>query len=214
LNCCYETPESFTRAFQKAFGQSPLAFRKTKREHTLFIKLDIEKQYTHQIYDGKIPPLEFVIFKDVKIIGKKILTTLENEQQATDIPRLFSDFIATKRFEQIQNQLHPNHLIGVYTEMTENEEFFFTLGSEVSNTNLIPEGMTFHTLPASKYARFFVEKSTPQDILAAWKYIYGFWMPQSQEQRNQGYDFEVYQDWSLGGPTFIYIPITGGPAYL
>src|SRR3989338_9156951 len=45
FNTCYETPESFTRAFKKHYGVSPRTFRQKKQEQILFDKLDILKTY-------------------------------------------------------------------------------------------------------------------------------------------------------------------------
>lgn len=59
-----------------------------------------------------------------------------------------------------------------------------------------------HILPAAEYARFSVEED-PSQFEAAWRYIYGTWMPNSGRSRQKGLDFEIY----FPNKTDIYIPM-------
>ena len=52
LDYGYETPESFTRAFRKAFGLNPLKYRNSRDEHPLFERFDVFNENHRINYSG------------------------------------------------------------------------------------------------------------------------------------------------------------------
>jgi predicted transcriptional regulator YdeE len=46
------------------------------------------------------------------------------------------------------------------------------------------------------------------ELVAAWKYIYAYWMPFSGRARQKGLDFEVYHQEKIE----IYIPMKPSPS--
>jgi AraC family transcriptional regulator len=197
----YDSAESFSRAFKHLFGLAPLEFRRAKLEHELFEPIDIFQPKFHHLSDIVQPTLQYVLFKQVTLIGAKTQTTLANHQQTIDIPRFFAECMQNNLLEKIPLKKDPIALMGIYSDMTDEEEFSYTVGCEVE-PSAVAENLAQQTLPSGKYARFHVA-GPPSLLEKAWRYIYGVWMPNSGEARNTGFDFEIYRD----NGTEIYIPI-------
>jgi len=94
-------------------------------------------------------------------------------------------------------------IFGIYSDMTDDEEFDYTVGVLVEKNSMVnSEAYVYHLLPAMEYARFTVQ-GDPSKLADAWRYIYGSWMPSSGRSRQTGLDFEVYYP----EKTDIYIPM-------
>jgi AraC family transcriptional regulator len=197
----YVTAESFSRAFKQAFGLPPLAFRHSKQEHELFEAIDISQPRFHHLTDIVKPELQFILFRQTLVMGAITTTTLANHQQTVDIPQFFAETMQNNLLQKIAFKKEPLALAGVYSDMTDDEEFSYTIGFTVDQITPT-DNLTAHTLPSGKYARFRVN-GPPSELEKAWRYIYGVWMPNSGETRSRGFDFEIYGD----GVTDIYIPM-------
>jgi AraC family transcriptional regulator len=202
FNAGYETLESFTRAFKKNFGVNPRKFRELNQECVLFEKLDIFKKYATQIdshLDFKLD-LEYVLYKESSILGLQIHTTLEGGQQAIDICHFANETLSTGKLAKFFD-LGQTPVFGVYTNMTDENEFYYTIGC-LERSNIKPsKQLVKHTIPTSTYAKFSLDRT--DRIKEAWHYIYGTWFPQNQRYRSTGYDFEIYYPNSVD----IYIPM-------
>lgn len=196
----YETPESFNKAFKKAYQCSPSEFRKQKSEFQIMRKLElIQHDFVKQPDNIS---LTFVYLPKQLVMGFKTKTTLENNQQTIDIPKFFAEVMRNNLLEKIPNVSNKQNIFGVYSNMTDEEEFDYTVGLLVEEiTHEIPT-LSFHILPAAEYARFTVV-GNPDKLENAWRYIYGSWMPASGRSRQKGLDFEIYYP----DKTDIYIPM-------
>ena len=199
----YETPESFTRAFHEMFHRNPSDFRKNPSQQELFPSFNFNSMFNLQKEPNQNTPLlSYVLLKETYVLGKKTKTTLAGHKQRQDIPEFFGKCMAEHLIDQIQNKKLPVALFGVYTDMTDEEEFNYTMGCEITTRSNSQNEFDFHTLPACKYARFTVN-GPPTLLEEAWRYIYGEWFPLSEQDRAKGYDFEIYGENS----TQIYIPL-------
>jgi len=86
--------------------------------------------------------------------------------------------------------------------------FDYVAGFEVYSTDDIPEGMVVWEIPEQKYAVF---PCTLKTIGEAYQHALQTWLPQSDYQRGDGPDFELY-DRSFnpkdeGSLLYIYVPI-------
>lgn len=199
LEAQFESPESFNRAFKKIFGLSPREFRNKKPEFTITPKLKLE-QHQSLIMPANIS-LAFVFLPEQYISGFRTRTTLAGQQQTIDIPNFFAKVMQQSLLQKIPNVLDPSQIIGVYSDMSDEEEFDYTVGLWVkkpTQTAIICS----HKLPAAEYARFTVQGDA-SGLADAWQFIYGYWMPYSGRARQKGLDFEVY----FADKTDIYIPM-------
>lgn len=206
LNAGYETPESFTRAFKQYYGMSPRDFRKGNQEQPLFEKLDILEEYAFKQpseMDFKLT-LEYVLYKQVRIQGFQIHTTLEGGQQAIDICNFANTIMGSKKLEKYFD-LSATPIFGIYTNMTDENEFDYTIGCLESSRIKPSAELVTHEIPTAQYAKFSLTRL--DRIKEAWHYIYGCWFPQNDQYRAPGFDFEIY------GPDTvdIYIPMLNIP---
>jgi len=207
LEAQFETGESFTRSFKKMFGMSPKEFRAQKKEFQTFRPLEI--RLDHFFVENLPKNIEFsFVFLDKQIVmAVKTRTTLENNKQVTDIPHFFDKCMKEKLLNNIPS-IDDKKIFGIYADMNDNEDFDYAIGLLVQNTQkLLPHYVTY-TLPRAEYARFTVNGDSLPELVAAWKYIYAYWMPFSGRARQKGLDFEVYHQEKIE----IYIPMKPSPS--
>lgn len=199
LHAQFENAETFNKAFKKMFYESPSEFRKQKKEFNVVRKLHLQRNEVQALPQNMT--LNFVFLPQQIVQGLKIHTTLENKQQTKDIPNFFMDVMQEKRLAAIRHN-NAQKIFGIYSNMTDEEEFDFTLGLLVNENSTLQEPYSLHILPASQYACFTV-RGDPSQLEAAWQYIYGIWMPNSGKDRQAGLDFEIYYPDKIE----IYIPM-------
>lgn len=206
LNAGYETPESFTRAFKKHYGISPRSFRQTNQEQMLFDKLDVLGIYAKQqksAVDFTLD-LDYVLYKQVSVKGFQTHTTMEGGQQAIDICN-FANKIMTSNSLGKHFDLNTTPIFGVYTNMSDENEFDYTIAC-LANACVKPSSkLVSHIIPTSQYAKFTLNRM--DRIKEAWHYIYGCWFSQNDKYRTQGFDFEIYHADTVD----IYIPMNSTP---
>lgn len=199
LDAQFDTPESFNKSFKKLFLFSPSEFRKNKPEFSVMRKLELHPE--NRLKQPENISLNFIYLQQQYVAGLKTRTTLEDRQQTKDIPQFFGEVMKNSLLANITGVLDRQKLFGVYSDMSDEEEFDFTVGLLVEK----PTGQTkyvTHVLPATEYARFTVQ-GDPSGLEDAWRYIYGSWMPVSGRDRQKGLDFEIYYP----DKTDIYIPL-------
>ncbi|MBA2654945.1 MAG: effector binding domain-containing protein [Gammaproteobacteria bacterium] len=196
----FDSPESFNKAFKKMFHLSPREFRKKRPEFQIMNKLEL--QYNIHPKQPENILLDFVYLPSQIIGGVKTRTTLENGQQTYDIPIFFEKVIQDKLLLYMPNVIDNKKLFGIYSDMSDEEEFDYTVGLLVENTPAVKEKYVYHILPATEYARFSVQGNA-RELENAWRYIYGCWMPISGRSRQKGLDFEIY----YSDKTDVYIPM-------
>ncbi len=201
LEAQFESPESFNKSFKKLFNISPQEFRNNKSEFQVMRRIILKRSEELNQPDNIM--LTFVYLPKQIVIGVKTRTTLENSQQAIDIPLFFEKTMKANLLANIPNIIDQQKILGVYSDMSDDEEFDYTTGLLVDQMSM-PEGEVYsrHVLPAGEYACFSAQGDVSA-LEAAWRYIYGDWMPNSGRSRQKGFDFEVYYP----EKTDIYIPM-------
>ena len=181
------------------FGYPPREFRQLKLEFKIVRKMEFDPNL--ETNQPKNIELNFVYLSQQLIAGVKIRTTLENNQQTLDIPNFFGKVMQEKLLADIPNVIDRYRMFGVYSDMSDEEEFDYTVGLLVDQVPKLSQ-YSHHVLPVAEYARFSVH-GDPSQLESAWRYIYGIWMPNSGKLRQNGLDFEIYSP----EKTDIYIPM-------
>lgn len=206
----YNTHETFTRAFKKAYGMPPHKFRKNRREHVLFEKINIYDPQYKNLYSDDTVNLRFVTYNQFVVTGFSINTSLEENRVARDIPGFMDHFFRNSLFEKIPGVIHPERFYGIYSNLDVHNNFKFTIAYETGNLVNISDDMDMHVIPPRNYAVFEAAGSLPEKLENTWHYIYGNWLPNSNYEREFGIDFEVYDEQALMGEDArveIYIPL-------
>ncbi len=198
----YETLETFIRAFKKQYGASPRVFRQTNQEQPLFARLNLAKENLMQTlssFDFNLT-MEYVLFKETIVQGFQIHTTIEGGQQAIDICHFANEIMQHKKLPQ-HFEMENTPVFGVYTNMSDENEFDYTIGC-LANACIKPsKKLVSHIIPTSQYAKFTLDRT--DRIKEAWHYIYGHWFLQQEQYRTMGFDFEIYYPQTVD----IYIPM-------
>lgn len=196
LDCFYESPESFARAFKKQYYLSPRQFRKEKQEHTVFKSLNIFDPEEDYQRPKMIIEQSYVIYKETQITGFKTRTSIEN---SVDICGFSNEVLLSGKLNSYFDSKSP--IYGIYTDMSDSSNFDYTIAGATEFQTKENSEFVRHTIPTSQYAKFINNDITK--VKEAWRYIYGFWIPENDQLRTKGFDFEIYKEDSVE----IYIPM-------
>lgn len=196
LDYCFQSQESFTRAFRKQFKTTPARYRNLGENRYLFERKFISEE-TLIHWNGGITMQPQIIEKEsFKVIGILGEFTLENNT----IPQMWEAFIP--RMGEIGNKKNPQVSYGIcsspdpdanYKEFTEQTLFNELVCQEVEHFDSIPAGMVTRTIPTGKYA-VFTHKGPLANLKATYDYIYKNWLPGSGYTLPTNYDFERYDE--------------------
>lgn len=219
----YGSPEAFTRAFVKEYGEPPRKYMNTL-EHPIFPRYEIEETSSTPRYGKGDIQFRSVTRGALSIFGKTYRTSMRDHQNERDVPLAWQDFFGQGMDQKIQNRKAAANY-GVYHNWDYDENFTILLGCPVE----VPKEMPSHLittyvspeehhnsvnfkllhLKPCKYMVFTVPGNQDEDILAGWNYIYGNWMPTTGYERDFSEDFDVFDErfFSPQPVSEIYIPI-------
>lgn len=154
------------------------------------------------------PEPEIVEREEIKVVGYLSLISMKHNL----ISNLWMRFVS--RIEEIENVINPNEMLGISydgEQMDDDYLFFHLVGYEVSEIQIIPEGLTYVVIPPHQYAKF-THKGEIDKLMDTYNYIYGEWMATSGYEIDEDfYEIELYdQRFKMGQPDSefdIYIPI-------
>ncbi len=144
------------------------------------------------------------------IIGIELKTTTRDGKNLVEIPQFWEKVMQQGQIDKIPNKKYPGTVLGICIDFQTDGVFSYITGTEVTSTEYIPDGMVCKTIPAARYVVFTARGSLPGSIQDTVKYIYQEWLPNSEYQRANSADFELYDDRCHGGENAevdIYIPI-------
>ncbi len=218
----YGAPESFTRAFKKMYGLSPLQYRKwgvfmPLNEKADLIKIHLEEQKR----EIKMKPVikerdEFIV------VGIELNTQHGSCQQ--DIPNFWNIFSKKESLNKLKNLKKPDEIFGIcygscngrcsdsefsLDPKISEDGFGYVICSEVKNLDDVPEGFVSKTIPKGKYAVFTV-KGGFSEIQKGVESIYKNWLSNTCYELAEAPNFEKYNEaWSgkEDSEMEIWIPI-------
>lgn len=151
-----------------------------------------------------------------KIVSMDAITFVGIEKRFTfdtisEIHMLWMEFMPLEG--SIQNKVKPTEAWGASYNMdysVQPGEFTYFVGVEVSDAKNIPDGMTVHVAPASKYAKF-THYGSLDNLSETYTYIYNIWFPQSGYGMGMGNELELYgkkfNPQSDTSEMYIFVPI-------
>ena len=202
----FENPESFSRAFKKAFGQTPREFRKEPAWQPWQEKYEIPARGGVLVMKEDIE-VNIVEFEEVKV------AVLEHRKPVDLINESISTMIAWRKASGLPREPHRFMGLGYDNpKTTKPEEFRFDLCSEVPHE--IPEndfGVINKTIPAGKCAKIR-HIGTYEQMGRKVGYLYCDWLAESGEELR---DFPCIFDYIRRSPdvpehemvTDMYLPL-------
>lgn len=197
----YESHESFSRAFKKAFAVTPQEYRQTLSKQLVPRRLPLDElQLSHLRCSLSLiprierrPELRFVglrtefysVDSDKNNIGKKL-------------PPLWDEFMS--RLAEVPHAVR-GICYGVVRPISERGEMLeYFAAVEVSAQGPCPPRMESFSLPASDYA-VFTHSGDATTIDRTVDYIYSAWLLQSPRAHSGAADLEIYgKEWNPGSP--------------
>jgi predicted transcriptional regulator YdeE/DNA-binding transcriptional MerR regulator len=145
-----------------------------------------------------------------KIVHKPEFTAVgmeyrgKNENQ--EIKQMWQEFVP--RIKEIKHANFTWGTYGICRDMPAEEGLKYLAGVEVDKVEDVPAGMAVWTVPEQTYAVFACTLPTLHE---AYRHAFETWLPQSEYQRGDGPDFELYtdefDDKVEDSKMYIYVPV-------
>jgi len=171
---CYDSADSFSRAFQKFHGVRPSQARVNGTNLKTFPKLAIQIHVKGGVaMEYRIENLDF----GFGIVGLK--SCVDTSKAFEIVPKLWSEAERSGLLKQLidmsweEPQCKLESILGISGETStiESEDFEYMMGVRYNNS--IPDGMDVINIPKCTWAVF------PNTDIRVWKRIYTEWLPTS-----------------------------------
>ena len=176
----YDSPESFTKAFTRFHGVSPMQVRKGS-------PVQFMNRFTVRISIDGGCIMEYRIEKweamDLLVHAKEF----HAETSEAEIPGFWDEYYANEEYRKI-----PGYLGVCAQEKTDSDEFRYGIGCRASDVEGVPEGFEIIHLPEYTWAVFECVGPMPRAIQDMWGQIYREWLPVSDYELIPDYDIENY----------------------
>ena len=198
----YETPESFTKAFSRFHGFSPMQVRKGS-------PIQFMNRYTVRISIEGGCIMEFKIEKwdavDLLVHAKNF----HAETSDNEIPAFWNEYFSNENTKKI-----PGYL-GVCAQGSESDGqatpsdvFKYGIGCRASDVEgalngKIPEGFELLHIPEYTWAVFKCVGPAGEAISDMWDRIYKEWLPTADYERILDYDIENYLPGDTSSPNYV-----------
>lgn len=192
----YDSPTSFTRAFQQFHGVSPKEARDTAASLRVFPKMQL---FAKETYDWELRRMP-----ELRLIGKRFPLSAEQEENATKVPGFWNQCQRDGSFSKMvaMDERTPKGLFGLF----EDREYFIMTSSSCQR----PEGFVEKILPASTWAVFDCRGSVPAAIQSGWNYLEKEWVVKYPFRHGPLPEIEWYSDGNPYADDYlsqIWIPI-------
>lgn len=192
LNAGFETQESYSRAFKKAFDTTPAKYRSSGEKRYCFTKVKFDESYLEHINKGISMQPEIYKQREMTLVGLR--TTFygadsDKNNVSEKLPQLWQDFLP--RLGEITNSTG-EICYGVVRQLSENsDELEYYCAIEVDSKATLPEGMCAVKIDECEYAKF-THKGDVSKIDSTINYIFSTWLPQSGKRHAETTDLEFY----------------------
>lgn len=192
ISAGFESQESFTRAFKKAYAMTPKEARNLDGRNFLYRKVEFNQAYLQHINRHISLTPEIYTQKPQKFIGLK--TTFYNADSeknniAEKLPALWGEFLP--RMNEIEGAF-PHLAYGVVQQTEEKTDLLeYCAVCEVAEFITVPEGMVAFDIPETVYAKF-THQGDVKLLNNTVNYIYSSWLLSSNRQHTLAADIEVY----------------------
>ncbi len=192
LKYCYETPESFSRAFSSFHGVSPSKV-KLGSKYKFISPLSVKKQY------GEIKKMDFRIeeLDDFQVLVKKQKFTKNKEICGRDITAFWAQSVSDGTINRLipyvnKNNIFKDSIIGISLEYKDGEnDFPYGIGVHYGDKPITDKDFYLTTIPKSTFVVFPIKGRMPDVFRGVYEYLFNDFFPNS-EYRPTGIEIEAY----------------------
>jgi AraC family transcriptional regulator len=193
----YETPESFSRAFERFHGVLPSAARKSGVNLKSFSRLSIKVILEGcSVMDYRIENLD-----SFSLLGKVEKQMISNVQAGKFWNRCKEDE-TLKILTALSTSPEKEHIGMADGSSYDGKSYLYYIATPYEGKT-IPDGFVIKNMPARIWIKFrcisLCDKPSGEEI---WRKIYSEFFPTSDYQPSGGLDFEVYPDGDIHSPRY------------
>lgn len=214
----YETPESFTRAFTRFHGVSPVQLKNSPESLHVFLPLKITISITG---GNKMEKLDFAVSPmfGFKVIGFERI--FDPETSYSEIPKFWDElrekylgavWSGKKDLSEIGRAVKENCVgeYGVCIDDIGGGEFRYLVAGKYCGGK-VPDEMTLFEFPDLEWAKFSCVGPMPKALQSVNTRIFREWLPGNPDyEMAAGYNIEWYDCDSMNGEDYksaIWIPV-------
>ena len=184
----YDSPDSFTKAFSRFHGNTPLTVRRDKAMVKTFAPLKL----TISLKGGYIMDYRIVQKENFTILGTSKEFTYENAKQ--DIPSFWEEHYSAGNGKYVCGMFGINIESEPGPKMG-NEKFEYLIADVYHPSMDIPDGFEVRTIPAFTWAVFPCRGDIVNSLQSTNTKIFSEWLPAMQDyEMSAGYCVEMYDD--------------------
>ena len=180
LKYCYDSPESFTKAFSRFHGFSPMQVKKGS-------PIQFMNRYTVRITIEGGNIMEYKIEKWEAMDLLVHARDFHAETSEEEIPLFWDEYYANEEYRKI-----PGYLGVCAQQKAGSDEFRYGIGCKASDVVGIPDGFEIIHIPEYEWAVFTCVGPMPDAIQAMWERVYKEWLPTADYELIPDYDIENY----------------------
>ncbi|WP_192929658.1 AraC family transcriptional regulator [Alkaliphilus serpentinus] len=184
----YQSPEAFTKAFNRIHGINPSEVK----EKGISLKAYPRLSFQLQIKGEEAMNYRIVEKESFKVIGvSKKVTTVDGENFKI-IPRFWQEVNGNGTCEDLKKYCGDLGMLGICADFDhEAEEFTYMIASE-KTVDKVPEAFEEREIPAATWAIFESIGPMPHAIQEVFKRIYSEWFPATGYEHADAPELEVY----------------------
>jgi AraC family transcriptional regulator len=188
----FDTQESFTRAFKKAFDMTPGGFRRGKVRPPFPRKARFDADYLRHIHARVSLEPELYVQRELALVGMRTeIFGVDSEKNniGKKLPPLWAAFLA--RLGDVPHRV-AGRCYGIVRQTAARSDLleYFAV-TEVAEAARVPPGMVCLTLPSAPYAKF-THKGLARELDRTVSYVYSSWLLSSGRRHTYGPDVETY----------------------
>lgn len=200
----YGSSDAFSRAFTRQFGFNPKEYKSNPALLIPNEKPGLSAESLEHLRSNLNMTPEMVKRESFHLIGAVYYGKNENGE----IPRLWQD-----QFDPLTDlpcRINKSRAYGFCfhtKEYIEEGLFYYMAAVEVKDLSCVPVEYVGKTVPAAEYA-VFTHKGSPESLGTTYEYIYGTWFPRKEYQKDERFDFELYEQDDSGNSVIrLFIPV-------
>lgn len=190
----FDTQESFTRAFKKAFSVTPAHYRKHAHAFAFMRKVRFDTDYLNHLHANLSLEPDMYEQPQMHLVGMRTRffgVDSEKNNISEKLPALWDAFLPW--LDRIPHRI-PGGCYGVVQQTAERtDELEYFAAAPVAQVGALPGGLVSMLLPTARYARF-AHRGLAANIDMTVNYIYSSWLLRSGLRHTYGCDLEFYGD--------------------